>query len=269
VVEAVRYYGGLWYRIVRLKTLSGMQYRTSFFVGTIFAIIFHAFVLSVQGVVVYRFPELRGWGYAELALLYGFYVTVQALIDALGARFGYLPWQVLEGGLDRHLMRPGSPLLLLTLQGARVPVVDLLTAVLILSAGWAFARPHFTPATALFLAAALLGAGMVEYAVRLGFQLFCFWWPGAGFGWITVIQGEASRFPISLLGRSIQAAFTLLVPIAFIAYYPARLLLGKADDGALLPLWAGYLTPLVGLSALALVVAIWHAGLRRYQGAGH
>ena len=61
--------------------------------------------------------------------------------------------------------------------------------------------------------------------------------------------------------------FTFVVPTALIIYYPALFFFGIPDPTGL-PRLVQFLSPLVGVGMLVLALAVWHAGLRRYQSTG-
>jgi len=56
--------------------------------------------------------------------------------------------------------------------------------------------------------------------------------------------------------------------VAFIAYLPATVLLGRTGELAVHPLFA-YVAPLVGVLVFSLAYAFWKGELRHYQSSGH
>jgi ABC-2 type transport system permease protein len=77
-----------------------------------------------------------------------------------------------------------------------------------------------------------------------------------------------TQYPMSIYGDLLRALFTFVIPMAFINYYPALWLLGKPDPlGAPIGLLA-CLAPFICLSVLALGVAMWQRGVRRYASTG-
>jgi ABC-2 type transport system permease protein len=73
-------------------------------------------------------------------------------------------------------------------------------------------------------------------------------------------------YPITIYATAIQVVLTVVVPFAFVNFYPAAVLLGK--DGQAFPGWVGWLTPVVGLVMFGLAYRVWMRGIDRYQGAG-
>ena len=76
-----------------------------------------------------------------------------------------------------------------------------------------------------------------------------------------------TNYPITIYPKAIQILLTFILPFAFINFYPASLLLGKAvPEGfpAVLP----YLTPVVGIICFTLSVLLWNWGLKHYKSTG-
>ena len=58
-----------------------------------------------------------------------------------------------------------------------------------------------------------------------------------------------------------------VVPMAFVAYYPCVVILGRPDPVAGLP-WLGLLAPLVAVVTLAAGRQAWLLGVRHYRSTG-
>ena len=71
------------------------------------------------------------------------------------------------------------------------------------------------------------------------------------------LKGFAS-YPLTLYSVGIQWLLTLIVPLAAIDFYPAALLLDKG--GAVLPIAAGWVGPLIDPAPLALVYRVFSGG---------
>ena len=77
---------------------------------------------------------------------------------------------------------------------------------------------------------------------------------------------EFIRYPITIYPKAIQLLLTA-VPFAFINFYPAYLFLDRSGGGTFAPVLR-YGGPAVAVVTLALGVALWNAGIRRYQSTG-
>jgi ABC-2 type transport system permease protein len=74
------------------------------------------------------------------------------------------------------------------------------------------------------------------------------------------------QYPVSIYGWAVQLLLTFAIPVAFINYYPAGLLLDRPEYAQVQPLV--YAAPLVGAALFALSLYVWRRGLRLYNGAG-
>ena len=60
---------------------------------------------------------------------------------------------------------------------------------------------------------------------------------------------------------------TFVVPVAFLAYFPAAVLTGRSRQLAV-PSWLAVASPLVGLAAFLAARQLFRRGLRSYTGIG-
>jgi ABC-2 type transport system permease protein len=76
------------------------------------------------------------------------------------------------------------------------------------------------------------------------------------------------NYPLRIYGNVLQVAFTVLLPLAFVAYFPAAVLLNRTGELIVPPLVA-YLAPLAGVLWFTLAYLFFSHELRHYQSAGH
>jgi len=96
-----------------------------------------------------------------------------------------------------------------------------------------------------------------------------FWWVDSGqLGHSFTYGGrDFSTFPVGIYGSVFRRIFAYGFGLGFAGYYPALLVLGRADPlGA--PDWFGWLTPAVGLLACLVAALLWRTGIRRYRSTG-
>ena len=82
-----------------------------------------------------------------------------------------------------------------------------------------------------------------------------------------VITVGAAQYPIDLYDRWLRRFLAYIVPVAFVAYFPALFILGKPDPLGF-PTWMSFVSPAVGLAAALAADAVWRFGVRHYQSAG-
>jgi ABC-2 type transport system permease protein len=74
---------------------------------------------------------------------------------------------------------------------------------------------------------------------------------------------DFSPYPMTIFDGFFRFLFTYLVPIGFVAFYPAQLFL-RPDEVPLLT----YLSPLMGIGFFALAYSVWSKGVNQYTGTG-
>jgi ABC-2 type transport system permease protein len=75
------------------------------------------------------------------------------------------------------------------------------------------------------------------------------------------------HYPIDIFGLWFRVVVTGIIPVAFMNYYPALMLLGKLDADSP-KAWLGYVSPLVALALTVIASGVWHLALRRYSSSG-
>jgi ABC-2 type transport system permease protein len=76
-----------------------------------------------------------------------------------------------------------------------------------------------------------------------------------------------SQYPIDVYGTWLRRFFVFIVPMAFVAYFPAVFVLDKEDPlGA--PEWVSFLSPGVALAAAVAAAFLWRFAVRHYRSAG-
>jgi ABC-2 type transport system permease protein len=77
---------------------------------------------------------------------------------------------------------------------------------------------------------------------------------------------ELSRFPLNIYPAALQWAMLTVLPLGYMSYVPAAVLLGK--DVVILGSLAGPVSLLAGPLSVLLAMAHWRYCIRHYQGGG-
>lgn len=258
----------LFWHFFRLRLRERMEYRGAFLIGLLAQGLSYVADVLVIWILVHRFGTVGGWGWNEIALLY----SLNLVSYAIGAAFTYsqteLEGMVQRGTFDGILVRPLNPYLSLAAQQFNVGYIGHI----VIAAGvfaWSLGNLEVTwaPLSVLYLILAVIGGSMIQAAVLtlLGAWSFLFVRATFLFGFAGTLRTFIT-YPISIYSAAIQVVLTVLVPFAFVNFYPATVLLGK--DGTIFPGWIGWLAPVVGVLALGFAYRMWMRGVNRYQGAG-
>jgi ABC-2 type transport system permease protein len=218
-----------------------------------------------------RFGEVQGWRFGEVALFYGLVNIMFAVADALGRGFDTLGTEFLRtGAFDRLLLRPRPLALQLMGHDVRISRLGrLLQGALVVAFATAEAGIAWTPATTALALLAVAGGAALFLGILVLQGTLSFWTvESLEIANVLTYGGvEAGQYPLAIYERWFRWVLTFAVPLAAVAYYPALVVLGKADPlGA--PAWVGWWSPLAGFVFLGLSFAAWRIGVRHYTSTG-
>ena len=175
----------------------------------------------------------------------------------------WFPTYVNRGDLDYHLVRPVSPLFMLSLREfAANSFVNLLVACGILT--WALARypdPLGAGTVALFAGLILLGC-FLNYVMGMAINIPVFWLHNAdGVRTVYWSLGSTTGRPHRIYKGIVLKVLTTVLPFALVASYPVDSLFSGRPEATLLHMVA------VAAAAFAFMVWFWRRGLRAYASA--
>lgn len=261
---------GAWLHLVRGQARAQASYRASFVVdllSNVWATVFDVLtVLVLFGVT----RELGGFSLTESMLVVGLSAGAFATADLVFGNIDRLQQYVRTGLLDAVLVRPLAALpqlLAMELPLRRISRAVFGTAVLVVAV--VAADVAWTPARVLLVVLAPL-AGVVFFgSVFVASACLSFWWIetseiGSAF---TYGGRDFTAYPITVYDGWFRRAFAYGLGFAFVAYYPALVLLGRADPlGA--PAWTGWASPAVAAAAATIAAGCWRQGIRHYRSTG-
>jgi ABC-2 type transport system permease protein len=266
-VASVRLGIALWTAGLR----GALQYRTDTFIVIVMALAFQGTGFAFVWVLLSRFESLGGWTLGQVAFLYGLRLTVHAVAGVLTGPFFVLDHQVRTGEFDRYLIRPLSPLLQFMTQRVEISIFgDLLGGAAIFLAANQLVGVAWTPAAIGYLLLAIAGGALAEGAVRvlIGALSFRFLASQSLEFLSDSVFSTFANYPLTIFGAFLQFLFTFGLPLAFVAYIPATVLLDRTAELQVSPVLA-YVAPVIGVVWIALAVRVFDHELRNYQSAGH
>lgn len=264
-------------RLSMLRTLAGasirseLQYRANAVSSIIGGILYQITGFLVVWIIVARVGQIGDWGLAELTFLYGMRLTSHGIFYACFSQMYELDRVLITGEFDRYLVRPMPPLLQLFTRKLRINAFgDLLGGSTLLIAASFGGAVDWSPLAVIYLVLAVIGGGLVEGAVQIALG-------SLGFRFLQTLSLRTSvneifnvygNYPNVIFPRMLRAVLTFVLPIAFVAYFPASVLLNKTDQLAV-PAWLAMIAPLVGLCLFLIAVRIWRWQTANYQSAGN
>jgi ABC-2 type transport system permease protein len=261
-MNALRLYG----RYIATSIRSQRQYPASFIATSIGA--FASTITDFLGIwaLFARFRRLEGWGFGEVALLYGVVSVSFALADSLTRGFDLFGEQFVKtGDFDRLLVRPRSTVLQLLGYELRVTRIGRLAqGVLAWGVGVHLSHVAWSLTSWTVLAFAVAGGIALFSGILILQATLAFWTVESLEIANTLTYGgvEAGQYPLDVYARWFRDFLVYVVPIGCISYFPVSVVLGRVGY------WPYALTPALGVAFLGAALWIWTFGVRHYKSTG-
>ncbi|MEV0793010.1 ABC-2 family transporter protein [Kribbella sp. NPDC050459] len=263
-----------WFRqyviLERAALRAQLQYRVNFWTTLMGGVAYQGTQLLFLGVLLGKFGLIGGWGFPEVAFVFAMRLASHALYVVPFGSLRLLDEMVRDGEFDRVLLRPVNPFLQLVTRW--FPLMSLGDAMLgagaLIIFSWQ-APIDWTGAKVVYLLLAVVGGGLVETGIQ---TFFC----GLSFVATSTFSlrifadtsiTQFSGYPLTMFGRGVFYAFCTLVPMAFISFLPATVLLGRTADVPL-PTWLTFLSPLAGAVVFVLGYSFFTKMMPRYTSPG-
>jgi len=264
-MEALR----LYVKLIRISMQARLQYRADFIMGLLNIIALNAINLGMIGILVYRFVNLNGWEIWELVFLYCLWLLGHSLYSMFFWHFWELEEYLVQGTFDQFLLRPASPFVqFLGREVQYIGFADMFVA--ISGIAWAYVNLglHWGIAMWFFFFLVVISGTVIETTLTLMMACISFWTGRSSMAVDLIMEFNmlVQHYPIDIFGSWFRVVVTGLIPVAFMNYYPALILLDKVTQNV--GWWVGYLSPIVALLLVGMTAAVWHFALRRYSSAG-
>ena len=259
----------LYFRYAGVCLRSKMQYRASFImltVGQFLGLLTEALAVLF---LFQRFGNLKGWSLPEVGLLYGLTHASFAMAEGFARGFDQFSGMIRDGGFDRILVRPRSTTLQIAGSDFDGRIGRLMLGVSIIV--WSLTQIHVVwNLTRLILIFSILaGTTCLFYGLFVIQAALCFWTVEGLeiMNAVTYGGAETGSYPLSIYRTWFQHLFTYVVPLGWITYFPAVILLGRPNESPL-PSPLLWISPIVGAAFLCACFSLWNLGVRRYRSTG-
>jgi ABC-2 type transport system permease protein len=260
----------LYFRLVAARVRSQLQYRTSFALDVVGVFLVSFLDFAAILIIFQNVTRLGGWSVEEVALLYGISGIAFALTDMLVGDLDLLMLQIRDGTFDLVLIRPRGTLFQIVtseFQIRRVGRLAQATAIRLyalarLDVDWTVDRVAIVPVT-------IVSSALIFGAVWVAAICIVFWSIEGRETANTFTYGGQffSQYPINIYESWLRRLLAFVIPMAFVAYFPALYILDKPDPlGA--PQWLRFCSPLVALAACIVAGFVWRFAVRHYRSAG-
>lgn len=258
----------LYAKLQFVQIRAAIEYRGDFWIGILGAMIQQGAGLVFVTALFSQIPEVAGWTVWNIAILYGLTMLPKGLTELFCDGPWTLRGKVNSGEFDRVLVRPISPALqsataIVSIHGLGQSILG----IVVLWLGMARSDIQLHWWTVPFLVLIVLSGASMIGALNFVINMTGFWEPSAQSALPTMLALviDFAKFPLDIYNAAIRTLVSIILPYAFISYFPALLLLDRDTAWK----WLGLATPLVTLVVILFTSWLWNKGLRRYQGVGH
>lgn len=261
----------LYLRLIGARIRSQMQYKVSFWLELLGFAVSFGLEFAAIALLLAKFPSAGGWHIAEIALLYGLSSISFGLAEIICRGFNS-PFELMmqRGSFDGLLTRPlGTFFQVLASEFQLRRLGRALQGALVFLYACRHLTIHWTPAHLLLVPLTLLSGVAVYMGLIVIGATFCFWTIKTPeviniftFGGDTLVS-----FPLSIYNGLIRTIFLFVIPVGFVNY-PAALLLLQRTDPHGLPASVAWAAPLIGGLFFAVALVAWRIGVSKYTSAG-
>ncbi|MGJ5833735.1 ABC transporter permease [Streptomyces ossamyceticus] len=256
------------WRITKLTLRAQLEYRTEFLMMIVIGAVWQISVIVFATVLLTQFSGMGGWEAADVLLIAAMRMMAHGLFVLFFGRVQYLTQRVQEGLIDVCLLRPMSVYRQVQLNHFPVNAIgDLIVAAGLFAGAIARSSVEWTPGRIAFLISGVLGGMLVEAALFTALSSAALHFPAASYwsSWLEELMGTFGNYPLNILPGAVSGALTYILPLAFIAYFPAGVLTGNGSALGV-PVWVAACAPLFGLAGFIASRLLWNRSLRHYTG---
>jgi ABC-2 type transport system permease protein len=258
----------LYAKLQLVQIRAAVEYRADFWIGILGAMLQQGAGLVFVSALFSRIPEVAGWTVWNIAILYGLAMLPKGLTELFCDGPWTLRGKVNSGEFDRVLVRPVSP----ALQSATAIVSihgfgQVILGIIVLAMGMSRSDIVLQWWTLPYLALVVISSAVMIGALNFVINMTGFWEPSAQSALPTMLALliDFAKFPLDIYTMVIRGLVTVVLPYAFVSYFPALLMLDRDTAWK----WLGLATPLVTVLVVLFTSWLWGKALNRYQGVGH
>ena len=244
-----------------------LEYKADFTLMLIAGTALQLLGLLFLSVLFFNIPPIQGWTMWEIVLMLASIFFTEGVVSFAFEGMWRMLRLVNMGDLDRILLRPASPILqIVTFDLGVHGIGNMLTGVVLFVIALGQTHTVWTLDKILFMPVFLISAGAIRTAISFAANCSAFWLTSFynAFPLMVYQVADFAKYPITLYAEPIQIFITVVLPYAFIAYFPAVYIFDKGSWG-----WVAWLMPLVAVWCIVVARALFYAGLKRYDSPGN
>lgn len=250
---------------MKLCIKTKLEYKASVIINSIsqFLVFFTYYFMVVA--LFDKFNNIKGFNLYEIFICFGVIHFGFAFCETFFRGIDRFEEHIINGSLDRFLVRPKNVLLqVLVSEVDFVKVFKAFQALIIIGIGVV----KINMSLDIFKIVTLINMLISSVLIFLGIFIFT-----ASYCFITVDGLEVknlftdggkylAQYPISIYKKGMFMFFTFIIPYGFVNYYPLLYLIGRTNNKLYM------LSPLVTVVFVFLSVLVFNKGLKKYTSTG-
>ena len=250
---------------LKLNLKTKLEYKASVIINSVSQFfVFFTYYFTIVALFT-KFSNIKGFNLYEIFICFGTIHFGYAIVEMLFRGLDKFENLIIEGSLDRYLVRPKSILIQVSLTEIDfVKIFRALQALIVIGIALVKLKIKWDIFKILCLLFMLFSSILVFYGVFVIMASYCF---------LTVEGLEVrnvftnggkylAEYPISIYKKGLRYFFTFIIPYGLINYYPLLFFLGRTNNILYL------ISPLTSILFLILSIWIFNKGLKRYTSCG-
>ena len=255
----------LYFSFLKASLKEMLIYRLDCIVGMVSQIVTQLVEIIFIWIVFQNTENLAGWNFMQVLLLYGITLISVGISDfCFDALYDIGPKYIREGDFDKIMLRPVHPLI--SIIGASKEFTALGYFGLGLAMTITMLIKLAIPITAILILKivffSIVGAAIIG-AINTIFSIASFWtYRSNEIIWSFYRTYTFAKYPIDIYNKFIKVLITVILPFAFVAYYPTMDYLG-------INTYMIYLSPIIAIVLWIIAVKVWNFALNKYRSTGN
>lgn len=255
----------LYFSFLKASLKEMLIYRLDCIVGMVSQIVTQLVEIIFIWIVFQNTENLAGWNFMQVLLLYGItLISVEISDFCFDALYDIGPKYIREGDFDKIMLRPVHPLI--SIIGASKEFTALGYFGLGLAMTITMLIKLAIPITAILILKivffSIVGAAIIG-AINTIFSIASFWtYRSNEIIWSFYRTYTFAQYPIDIYNKFIKVLITVILPFAFVAYYPTMDYLG-------INTYMIYLSPIIAIVLWIIAVKVWNFALNKYRSTGN
>ena len=259
---------GLFFYIIFVNVKVRLSYTIDFWLEMLIFGIEQCVGLLMVTVIFSKVHAIGGWTLMEMVFLYGFYMLSMFGYRLFIQGVFFLPFLIESGDFDQVLTKPRSALTLIFSQHSNLHglgnLIIGMALVIIASINLEFS---WNPKIILVFTFYIFCANAVTVSLKLMASTLAFYITRVdSFNMLLMQLQNFCRYPISIYPAALRIILSTVIPLAFTAFFPVKVLLNIGND---ITAFTYILTPLATVIFMIVSYLFFKISVRNYQSTGY